>query len=87
MIDSIFPPGTPVRVQQTIHRMGKPLLVECVGVVEAWEALPTGSWYAHGRNDRLWLNRLRLRKADGERTLLVVDDATSIARIEPTGTT
>ena len=26
----------------------------------------TGSWYAHAKDDRLWLDRLELRKDDGE---------------------
>lgn len=77
-----FPPGTPVRVVQRIERRGKPYESEVVGMVESWENQPTGSWFAHGKNDRLWLQRLRLRKADGEATVLVIDDHTSIARIE-----
>jgi len=44
--------------------------------------MPTGSWFARGKDDRLWLKRLRLRKADGETTVLVVDDGTSIAKLE-----
>ena len=55
---------------------------EVVGIVESWEELPTGSWYAHGRQDKLWLKRLKLRKADGEITLLVLDDSTQIAKLE-----
>lgn len=79
---SSFPPGTPVRVLQTVGRQGQSFEAEVVGVVEAWEELPTGSWHAHGKNDRLWLKRLRLRKVDGEVTLLVVDDGTHIAKLE-----
>ena len=80
-----FPPGTPVYVMQSTtstRREGAPP-AEVVGVVEAWEELPTGSWYAHGKKDRLWLKRLRLRKVDGEITLLVVDDSTVMAKLEP----
>ena len=78
-----FPPGTPVRVRQVTERRGKPIETEVVGVVQSWERQPTGSWYAHGKDDRLWLDRLKLRKVDGEETLIVVDDGTSIARLEP----
>jgi hypothetical protein len=39
-------------------------------------AEPTGSWYAHGKDDKLWLNRIRLRKDDGEITTIVVDQHT-----------
>lgn len=82
--ERLFPPGTPVCVKQQVRRrkvMG-PFEAEVVGVIEAWEDRPTGSWHAHGKDDKLWLKRLKLRKADGEITLLVIDNATQIARIE-----
>ncbi len=89
MSQSRFPPGTPVCVKQTVHRRECSYESEVVGVVEAWEELPTGSWHVHGRKDRqtnggrkLWLTRLKLRKVDGEVTLLVIDDGTEIARLE-----
>lgn len=84
-----FPPGTPVCVKQTVERRSESYVAETVGVVEAWEEKPTGSWYAHGKDDsrgllagKLWLARLMLRKADGELTLIVVDDTTEIAKLE-----
>jgi len=82
MMDTLFPPGTPVQVKETIRRRGVPLETQVIGLVEAWEDLPTGSWYANGKDDKLWLKRLRLRKADGEVTLLVIDDLASIAKLE-----
>jgi len=83
--DLLFPPGTPVCVRQRVRRRDQDLTItiEVVGTVEEWESLPTGSWYAHGHKDKLWLNRLKLRKVDGELTLLVIDDFTEIARLEP----
>ncbi len=80
--EQLFPPGTPVWVKETIDRRGRPIEVETIGVVEDWQDLPTGSWYAHGKNDKLWLKRLKLRKADGETTLLVIDPYTAIAKLE-----
>jgi hypothetical protein len=82
MPEVLFPPGTPVRVKAIIVRRGQSIEVVTVGVVEAWEDRPTGSWYAHGKHDKLWLKRLKLRKVDGEITLLVIDDRTSIAKLE-----
>ncbi len=66
-------PGRKVRVVQRI-----------VGRAGVWETTvegeilgrtdePTGSWFAHGRDGRLWLPRLRLKKADGEITSIVLD--------------
>lgn len=81
MSESLLPPGTPVVVRQSVDRRGAPIDSEVIGVVEAWEEQPTGSWYARGRHDKLWLKRLRLRKLDGEITVLVIDDSTTIARL------
>jgi len=81
-IESQFPPGTPVCVRATVRRRDHDSVAEVVGVVESWDVLSTGSWYAHGKNHKLWLPRLKLRKADGEMTLLVIDNATEIARLE-----
>ncbi len=85
MPETTFPPGTPIRIKQVLERRGDSYETEVIGVVEAWEDQPTGSWHAHGKNGRLWLKRLRLRKADGEITFLVIDDQTFIARIEGRG--
>ncbi len=81
-IEEQFPQGTPVCIKQTIEMGGKNLETKVVGSVQAWEELPTGSWHAHGKKDKLWLKRLKLRKADGEITLLIIDDATEIAKLE-----
>lgn len=83
LCESLFPAGTPVCVTLTNVRRGHAMHCEVIGTVEAWEDLPTGSWYAHGKDDKLWLKRLRLRKADGEVTLLVIDDGTAVARLVP----
>jgi len=80
--EAAFPPGTPVCVSETTIRRDDSIETQVIGVVEAWEDMPTGSWFARGKDDRLWLKRLRLRKADGETTVLVVDDGTSIAKLE-----
>jgi len=80
--EAAFPPGTPVCVSETTRRRDQSIQTRVIGVVDAWEDMPTGSWFAHGKNDKLWLKRLRLRKADGETTVLVVDDGTSIAKLE-----
>jgi len=82
MMESQFPPGTPVCVRQTIERRTQDIETEVIGVVEAWTDEPTGAWYAHGKQHKLWLKRLKLRKSDGELVLLVLDDRTSIAKLE-----
>lgn len=82
MPEQLFPVGTPVCVTQQIRRRDRITESRTYGTVEEWKELPTGSWYAHGQKDLLWLRRLKLRKLDGEISLLVVDDSTSIAKLE-----
>lgn len=82
LLDAKFPPGTPVCVRQKIDRRGGAMEVEVAGTVVDWVERPTGSWFAHGKHDKLWLKRLVLRKVDGEETLLIVDDSTQIAKLE-----
>ena len=43
------------------------------GTLVRYEQSKTGSWYAHAKDDKLWLDRLILRKADGEIVHLNLD--------------
>ncbi len=33
----------------------------------------TGSWFAHAKDDQLWLDRMEIRLADGELAVLNLD--------------
>ncbi len=75
-------PGDRVRVRQTIlggamHEL-KCWTIDVEGLVVSCEAEPTGSWFAHGKHDRVWLLRLRLKKDDGEIAVLNLDDASVV---------
>ena len=48
-----------------------------------YEQKQTGSWFAHSKDDKLWLDRLVLRKEDGEITSLNLDDYTRVEVIPP----
>lgn len=74
-------PGDRVRVQQAIVGRDQEWTTRVEGVVETCRPEVTGSWYAHGKNDKLWLLRLRLRKADGELTTLVIDHNSRVERL------
>lgn len=66
-------PGTRVRVTQQMPQVEK-VWTTCVdGTVVRWRQSTTGSWFAHARNDRLWLDRLELRRDDGELVTLNLD--------------
>jgi hypothetical protein len=71
-------PGAIVEIIQQIPHRDRVWTDTLRGTVLAYEQRPTGSWYTHSRNDRLWLDRLVIRKADGEITTLILDDYTSL---------
>jgi hypothetical protein len=73
-----------VRVTQTVTTREGAWRTEMVGTVVHCTPLPTESWYAHGKSDRYWLMRLRLRREDGELVELIVDDKTIVEPIEAT---
>ncbi|GFO80831.1 MAG: hypothetical protein A49_04580 [Methyloceanibacter sp.] len=68
-----IPAGTRVRVTQKIVLREATWPCEVEGTVITHEAATTPSWYAHLPKKKLWLNRLRLQKDDGEITLLNLD--------------
>ena len=62
-----FQPGTRVRVTNSIEfgtRARERVSVE--GMVVRFAEQKTGSWFAHGRDGKVWIDRLELRKHDGE---------------------
>jgi hypothetical protein len=75
-------PGANVRVTQQIAARDYSWSSEVAGQVVAFQQKPTGSWYAHSKDDRLWLDRLTLRKSDGEIVTLNLDEFSRV-EIEP----
>lgn len=73
-----FKPGDRVRVTQQVPRQSGPLTTTVEGAVVRFEQSKTGSWYAHAKDDKLWLDRLILRKDDGEHVTLNLDQYTSV---------
>ena len=71
-------PGARVKVTQQIAARNYTLTSEVRGTITSYEQKPTGSWFAHSKDDRLWLDRLTLRKDDGEITTLNLDAASHI---------
>jgi hypothetical protein len=74
-------PGARVKVVQQIAARDYSWSSEIRGTVVDYEQQQTGSWYAHSKNDKLWLDRLTLQKADGEFTTLNLDEF-SVVEIE-----
>ena len=66
-------PGARVRVTQQIAGGNYSWTTDVRGTVVSYEQRQTGSWFAHSKNDKLWLDRLLVRMADGELTTLNLD--------------
>jgi hypothetical protein len=71
-------PGQRVRITQTIERRAGDWNATVTGVIESVDTSTTGSWFAHGRDDKFWLRRIRLRKDDGEISTLNADLRTDV---------
>ena len=71
-------PGARVKVTQQIAARDYTWTSEVRGTVVDYEQKQTGSWFAHSKDDRLWLDRLSIRKDDGELTTLNLDDYSHI---------
>ena len=65
--------GTRVRVTQQMPQVAQVWTTQVEGTVVRWRQSMTGSWFAHARDDRLWLDRLELRRDDGELVTLNLD--------------
>lgn len=75
-------PDQRVRAQQRIMTREGDWTTEVVGRVVWCESRPTGSWFAHGKDNRLWLRRLRLEKDDGELVDLTIDNRTTVTILD-----
>jgi len=75
---TINEPGTRVLVTQQMPQRDRAWTAPVEGVVTRYQQARTGSWFAHSRDDRLWLDRLELRLDDGELVILNLDQYTVI---------
>jgi hypothetical protein len=71
-------PGTRVRVTQQLAKRNRTWSSTVEGVITRYQQAKTGSWFAHAKDDQLWLDRLELRRDDGELVILNLDQYTAI---------
>ncbi len=71
-------PGTSVHVTQQHPRRDGAWTNSVEGVITRFQQAQTGSWFAHAKDDHLWLDRLELRLDDGELVILNLDQYTVI---------
>ena len=79
---SNYQPGKRVRVTQQVPRRDGAWTESIEGVIIRFQQEKTGSWYAHSKDDKLWLDRLELRLDDGECTILNLDQYSSIEELD-----
>ncbi|MCG8408589.1 MAG: hypothetical protein MI923_25585 [Phycisphaerales bacterium] len=75
-------PSQTVRIVQTVQTREGEWQTSVEGKIISVASKPTGSWFAHGKNDRLWLKRLRLQKEDGEFVDLILDHDSVVTILE-----
>jgi len=80
----VYEAGTRVRVTQQTPLRSSTWSEPVEGVVIRFRQAATGSWYAHARDDRLWLDRLEIRLDDGEITVLNLDQYSAVEVLETT---
>ena len=80
---SAFAPGTRVKVTQQMPAVRRVAATAVEGTVIRYRQSQTGSWSPHAPHDRLWLDRLELRKDDGELVVLNLDQYTVIEPVDP----
>ena len=74
-------PGTRVRVTQQLPQTHTVWSTGVEGIVVRYRQAQTGSWFAHAKDDRLWLDRLELKKDDGELVSLNLDQYSVIETV------
>ena len=78
MAEQEIKPGQRIRIFQEVERREGNWAHETVGIVLSVKPEQAGSWHARGKNDKLWLTRIRLRKDSGEITTSVSDQRTRL---------
>jgi hypothetical protein len=77
--------GMRVRVSQQIPRESSTLTTSVEGVVRRFGQQKTGSWFAHSKDDKLWMDRLELQKDDGEIVVCNLDELTRVEIVSASG--
>ncbi len=80
-----FKPGQHVRITQTIEWGRHKDLARIEGVIVRLGQQKTGSWFAHSRDDKLWIDRVELRKNDGEIVVTNLDQNSTIEVLDEAG--
>ena len=77
-----FVNGQRVKVTQQIPQVTETWTNTIIGTVQKYERQKTGSWFAHSKDDKLWLDRLILKLDDGEIVTCNLDQYTHVEVLE-----
>lgn len=77
-----FEIGDRVRVVQQIPRQSGTMTTRVEGTVASYGQSKTGSWFAHSKDRKLWLDRVEIVKDDGERVMCNLDRFTRVEALE-----
>ncbi len=77
-----YRPGQRVRITQQLARVKGASTTTVEGTVLRIGQQKTGSWFAHGKDDKLWLDRIELRKDDGELVVVNLDQYSRVELLE-----
>jgi hypothetical protein len=78
----LYQPGTVVRVTQQIPRRLDTVTTVMEGTVVRQERQRSGSWFARNKRSKVWLDRLVVQKADGELSILNLDEYTVVEVVQ-----
>ncbi len=65
--------GQRVRITQRVPRLSESMSITIEGTVVRVGQGKTGSWYAHGKDGKVWLDRLEVKRDDGEMVVCNLD--------------
>ena len=81
LLSTVYAPGTRVRVTQQTPLRDRTWTNAVEGVVQRCRQAKTGSWFAHAKDDQLWLDRLELQLDDGELAVLNLDQYSVVEHV------
>lgn len=77
-------PGRRVRITQTIAWGRHKDQTAIDGTIRRLGQQKTGSWFAHARDDKLWIDRIELQRPDGEIVVCNIDQNSVIDLLDQT---
>ncbi|CAG0952985.1 hypothetical protein PHYC_00302 [Phycisphaerales bacterium] len=81
MATETYKAGQRLRVTQQVPHLGNAdptTAVSVEGTLVNFTQQKTGSWFAHSKDHKLWLDRLLLKKDDGEMVYVNLDQYSSV---------